>query len=330
MGPLIDSLTEFYEEKVAFAPEPFEPRTSAKQQNATKILGGLFPERKKYTTLNASKPTFGKFASLSLRNDELEKVSSLLADQFMAATSLTENSFGEMDLGLEILAGYKSFSDEVAGISKTASLRGALRNGLDEFNDFIEPNMSDEGIAAAKRKYREARDKSNRTFLNQDPETRVAYGDLRDARARAKIAKQRQKSHSQKRSEERYIENGFSPDEAEVRAYRKKYNTDFALKGAGLGLLGAVGAAKMRNKSLKSFEGLSDLAKTTGRNYVVMGLGSNLVNRIHDSKVMEYRKNHPDSKLTYNQIIHKYNPEDKSSLASLSLHDDELEKVSSL
>lgn len=45
---------------------------------------------------------------------ELEKMASLMADQFIAATGLSNINPEEMDFETEILAGYKAFTDEVA------------------------------------------------------------------------------------------------------------------------------------------------------------------------------------------------------------------------
>lgn len=60
-------------------------------------------------------PQRKKFASLN--NGDLEKVASLMADQFIAATSLQNVDPYDMDFEQEVIAGYKSFIDEVSGCS---------------------------------------------------------------------------------------------------------------------------------------------------------------------------------------------------------------------
>ena len=48
-------------------------------------------------------------------DDDLEKVASVMADQFIAATSLQGIDYADMTVEDEIIAGYKSFIDEVNG-----------------------------------------------------------------------------------------------------------------------------------------------------------------------------------------------------------------------
>ena len=109
------------------------------EQNATKRQSALISKyREENPNENLSDQAI--IEKLIKRQAQEEKVASLLADQFMAATSLTENNFGEMDLGLEILAGYKSFSDELRNQEKTAS-GNLLRSGRLTQQDLIDEKM---------------------------------------------------------------------------------------------------------------------------------------------------------------------------------------------